>query len=137
VAQVAKQSWQQHQSYRSERNRWELEPEVNACRLSFLQHNVTELWPNFVPSIIENTSSVAVATTDCYFISIYCVINTATYQHFTLHITPILTFQILSTQRLWITEQTAIISLYNINWLVCVTETECLLCGTDWVFIYK
>ena len=31
----------------------------------------------------------------------------------------------------WIWEQTAIISLYNINWLICVTETECLLRGTD------
>jgi hypothetical protein len=26
----------------------------------------------------------------------------------------------------WISEQTAIISLYNINWLVCVTETDCV-----------
>jgi len=26
----------------------------------------------------------------------------------------------------WITEQTAIISLYNINWLVFITETECV-----------
>ena len=34
----------------------------------------------------------------------------------------------------WIWEQTAIISLYNINWLVCITETECLLRGTDLVF---
>ena len=25
----------------------------------------------------------------------------------------------------------------NINWLVCITETECLLRGTDWVFNYK
>ena len=37
----------------------------------------------------------------------------------------------------WIWEQTAIISLYNINWLVCITETGCLLRGTDWVFIIK
>jgi hypothetical protein len=37
----------------------------------------------------------------------------------------------------WISEQTAIISLYSINWLVCVTETECLLRGTDGVFIYN
>ena len=37
----------------------------------------------------------------------------------------------------WISEQTAIISLYNINWLVFVTERECLLRGTDWVFIYN
>jgi hypothetical protein len=35
----------------------------------------------------------------------------------------------------WISEQTAIISLYSINWLVFVTETECLLRGTD--FIYR
>jgi hypothetical protein len=28
-------------------------------------------------------------------------------------------------------EQTAIISLYSINWLVFITETECLLGGTD------
>ena len=33
----------------------------------------------------------------------------------------------------WISEQTAIISLYNINWLVFITETVCLLRGTDWV----
>jgi hypothetical protein len=31
----------------------------------------------------------------------------------------------------WIWEQTAIISLYNINWLVFITETVCLLRGTD------
>ena len=29
--------------------------------------------------------------------------------------------------RIW--EQTAIISLYSINWLVCVTETECVYCA--------
>jgi hypothetical protein len=29
----------------------------------------------------------------------------------------------------WISEQTAIISLYNINWLVCVTEMECVYCA--------
>jgi hypothetical protein len=33
----------------------------------------------------------------------------------------------------WISEQTAIISLYSINWLVFVTETKCLLRGTDWM----
>ena len=35
----------------------------------------------------------------------------------------------------WISEQTAIISLYNINWLVCITEIECLLRGTDCIYI--
>ena len=37
----------------------------------------------------------------------------------------------------WISEQTAIISLYNINWLVFITETVCLLRGTDWVFQWR
>ena len=30
---------------------------------------------------------------------------------------------------LWISELTAIISLYGINCLVCVTETECVYCA--------
>jgi len=30
---------------------------------------------------------------------------------------------------IWISEQTAIISLYNINWLVCITETQCVYCA--------
>ena len=29
----------------------------------------------------------------------------------------------------WISEQTAIISRYRINWLVCITETECVYCA--------
>jgi len=34
----------------------------------------------------------------------------------------------------WISEQTAIISLYSINLSVFIAEAECLLRGTDWVF---
>ena len=30
---------------------------------------------------------------------------------------------------LWISEQTAIISLYNINWLVFITQTQCVYCN--------
>jgi hypothetical protein len=33
-----------------------------------------------------------------------------------------------------IAEQTAILSLCSIDWLVCITQTECLLRGTDWNF---
>jgi len=29
----------------------------------------------------------------------------------------------------WVSEQTAIISLHSINWLVCITETECVYCA--------
>jgi hypothetical protein len=35
--------------------------------------------------------------------------------------------------RIW--EKTAIISLFSINWRVFITETECLLRGTDWVYV--
>ena len=42
---------------------------------------------------------------------------------------------------MWISEQTAIISLYNINWLVCVTETECVYCavrtGSFFIYFFK
>jgi hypothetical protein len=38
----------------------------------------------------------------------------------------------------WISKQTAIISLYSINWLVfCNRDGVCLLRGTDWIFIYN
>jgi len=37
----------------------------------------------------------------------------------------------------WISEQTAIISLYSTNWLVFITVTGCLLRGTDWMFQYN
>ena len=37
----------------------------------------------------------------------------------------------------WIWEQRAIISLYNINWLFYNPDVVCLLRGTDWIFIYR
>ena len=33
------------------------------------------------------------------------------------------------TVLMWISEQTGIISLYSINWLVFITETECVYCA--------
>ena len=36
----------------------------------------------------------------------------------------------------WIWEQTAIISLYSINWLVCITETECVYCAVRTESLY-
>ena len=36
----------------------------------------------------------------------------------------------------WISEQTAIISLYSINWLVCITETECVYCAVRTEYLY-
>ena len=37
---------------------------------------------------------------------------------------------------MWIWEQTEIISLYSINWLVFVTETECVYCAVRTVSLY-
>jgi hypothetical protein len=37
--------------------------------------------------------------------------------------------QIVFMSFVWIWEQTAIISLYSINWLVFITETECVYCA--------
>jgi DNA integrity scanning protein DisA with diadenylate cyclase activity len=34
----------------------------------------------------------------------------------------------------WISEQTVIISLYSTNLSVFITEADCLLRGTNWVF---
>jgi len=36
----------------------------------------------------------------------------------------------------WISEQTAVISLYNINWLVFITETECVYCAVRTVYLF-
>jgi hypothetical protein len=52
-----------------------------------------------------------------------------------LYVPPVLTFnnstfcpQSVFMCFVWLWEQTAIISLYNINWLVCITNTECVFC---------
>ena len=36
----------------------------------------------------------------------------------------------------WIWEQTGIISLYSINWLVFITETECVYCAVRTGYLY-
>jgi hypothetical protein len=39
----------------------------------------------------------------------------------------------------WISEQTAIISLYNINWLVFINKTLCVYCAvrTECLYIFE
>ena len=54
--------------------------------------------------------------------------------HYMYHQFNIQQFYVLPTQTvsmcfMWISEQTVIISLYNINWLVFITETECVYCA--------
>jgi hypothetical protein len=38
-------------------------------------------------------------------------------------------FLTLPAHLVWISEQTAMISLHNINWLVFITETGCVYCA--------
>ena len=49
-------------------------------------------------------------------------------------------FSVLPTQCImcfvWILEQTTIISLYSINWLVCITETESVYCAARTGYLY-
>ena len=54
--------------------------------------------------------------------------------HYMYHQFNIQQFYVLPTQTVfvffaWIWEQTAIISLHSINWLVCITETESVYCS--------
>ena len=69
-----------------------------------------------------------ITETEC----VYCAVRTG-YLYTILRSAPYSVFMCF----VWISEQTAVISLYSINWLLFRTETECLLHGTDWVFIYN
>ena len=64
---------------------------------------------------------VCVTETEC----VYCAVRTEhlTFTNFTF--CPHSVFMCF----VWFWDQTAIISLYSINWLVCVTETECVYCA--------
>jgi hypothetical protein len=68
----------------------------------------------------------------CTYVLLICftlqrLVVTICTTRFTVH-----KFYVLPTQCMcfvWISEQTAIISLYSINWLVCITEMECVYCA--------
>jgi len=70
--------------------------------------------------------SLGVTETEC----VYCAVRT---EHLTFTNSTFCPHSVFM-RFVWIWEQTAIISLYSVNWLVCITEAECLLRGTDWIF---
>ena len=86
-----------------------------------------------------------------YFVAMHYHVNQNSTAHWSLYVPPVVTICTTSFTFnnstfcphsvfmcfVWIWEQTAIISLYSINWLVFITETVCLLRGTDWAFIYN
>ena len=64
---------------------------------------------------------VCITETEC----VYCVVRT---EHLTFTNSTFCPHSVFMCF-VWIWEQTAIISLYSINWLVCITETECVYCA--------
>ena len=63
---------------------------------------------------------VCISETVC----VYCAVQTGS-----LYVIPRFAHTVVFMCFVWISEQTAIISLYNINWLVCITETESVYCA--------
>ena len=78
---------------------------------------------------------VFITETEC----VYCAVRTEclTLSHVNLNRRSTFRPSSIFVCFVWIWEQTAIISLYNINWLAFITKTECLLRGTGWVFKYN
>jgi len=79
---------------------------------------------------------VSYCTHSCSDIGRSCTILSPRKDRWSLHVPPGLTFSnstfcphSVFMCFLWIWEQTAIISLYSINWLVFITETECVYCA--------
>ena len=62
------------------------------------------------------------------YLTLYSPVVTICTTSLTLNIS-IFRPHILFICSIWISEQTTIVSLYNINWLVCITETECVYCA--------
>jgi len=67
---------------------------------------------------------------------LYCSARLFFKAQWSLYVPPSLTFTTLRSAHtavfmcfVWISEQTAIISLYNIKWLVFITETGCVYCA--------
>jgi hypothetical protein len=59
-----------------------------------------------------------------------------TYRQFNIHISTFCPHTVF-TCFVWTWEQKTIISLYSINWLVCITETECVYCAVRTGSWYK
>ena len=80
------------------------------CFLWSTNYNLNTIYMKFrADSIIFQTTVVTICTNNLTFSVFMCFV--------------------------WIWDKTAIISLYSINWLVCITETECVHCAVHSVFL--
>ena len=73
------------------------------------------------PAVISLTDWFLVAEAEC----VYCAVRT---EHLTFSNSTFCPHNVFMCF-VWIWEQTTIISLYSINWPVCITETECVYCA--------
>jgi hypothetical protein len=72
-------------------------------------------------SLYSVNGLVFITETEC----VYCAVRTGSLTFNNSTFCPHSVFMCF----VWISEQTAIISLYNINWLVFITEPECVYCA--------
>ena len=84
-------------------------------------------------SVLHCSTAVSYTGTKQDILTLYSPVVTICTAQWSLYVPPVLTFSNSTFSPhsvflclVWISEQTTIISLYNINWLVCITETGCV-----------
>jgi hypothetical protein len=110
---------------------------VTVCTARFSIHKFyvlpTSVFMRFV-WISEQTAIVSlysinwlvfITKTEC----VYCAVRTLCTTRFNTHKFYVLPTQCVYVFFVWISEQTAIVSLYSINWVVFTTETESVYCA--------
>ena len=98
--------------------------QVNIHNSTFCPHSVfmcfVWIWEQTVIISLHSINWLfCITETEC----VYCAVRTG-YLYIILRSVHTAVFMCF----VWIWEQTAIISLYSINWLVCITETESVYC---------
>jgi len=124
-------------------------PVVTMCTAS--GHYMYRQWSLYVPPL------VTICTANGHYMhrqwSLYVPPVVTMYRQWSLYVPPVVTICTASLTFnnsafcphsvftcmcfVWIWEQTAITSLYNINWQVCITETECVYCAVRTEFVHK
>jgi hypothetical protein len=92
----------------------------------------------FSDTVLPKERGERLATVVC--LTFYSLLVTICTTQWSLYVPPVLHSTVLRSTHtavfmcfVWTWEQTAIIYLYNINWLVFITERECLMRGTHWI----
>ena len=97
--------------------------DLTLSKSTFCPHSVfVWIWEETaIISLYSINRLVCITQTEC----VYCAVQTENLTFTNSTFCPHSVFMCF----VWIWEQTAIISLYSINWLVCITETVCVYCA--------